>query len=305
MIFGKQSQFWLLVSVCAVFSLTNCNQDRKLPDPNLSQRKKALEEVEESLKKIKRASPNALIPFLKHKDCRIKRAAALRLGTMGKASTDAVPKLIEKLNDEHPRVRIAAARSLGKIKDKRSLKPLVEKLADKDRKVRRWVWKSLSRFEPDHLMPVLIQSLAARSPYRRVTFRDEGRNKVSIQDVIRERLPSLGRAIVPELAKELSNPDKRIRGSLVQTLGTIGKDANGAISELADVVENDEEKRIRIWAIESLENIGDLDPWVIPVLKKASMDENKSVARRAKQAVARLQSTEASKAPKRKKGAKK
>src|SRR5690606_28882190 len=58
------------------------------------------------------------------------------IADLGKKGQPAVEYLILALHDEDKRVRIAAARALGEIGDRRSIEPLIAMLGDKDRDIR-------------------------------------------------------------------------------------------------------------------------------------------------------------------------
>ncbi|MEM2128914.1 MAG: ankyrin repeat domain-containing protein [Candidatus Methanomethylicaceae archaeon] len=70
------------------------------------------------------------IADLSHKDARIRKNSALKLGRLGKA--EAVEPLAKALKDECPGVKIEAAWALGLIRDKRAVGHLVEALNDDD-----------------------------------------------------------------------------------------------------------------------------------------------------------------------------
>ncbi|MBO0858326.1 MAG: peptidylprolyl isomerase [Chloracidobacterium sp.] len=77
------------------------------------------------------ASVEPLRGQLKSKDAEIRAQAANALARLRQPIEDAVPDLIEALNDVDITVRANAARALGASKDARGVEPLVKLLADK------------------------------------------------------------------------------------------------------------------------------------------------------------------------------
>lgn len=93
-----------------------------------------------------------LIKTLKHKDSNVRLDAELALISIGEP---AVEVLTQALNDEVTNVRIAAARALGNIRDKRAVRPLIQALKDKDSKVRGEVAWALSKIGEPAVEPFI------------------------------------------------------------------------------------------------------------------------------------------------------
>ncbi len=108
------------------------------------------------------ATREELIEALKSPDWRIRSAAARKLGEMKENS--AVEPLIRCLGEkDNPWVRSVAAQALAMIEDPRAMGPLVEALADENRMVRRWAIVGLRAVGDASCIPVL-EELARTDP---------------------------------------------------------------------------------------------------------------------------------------------
>jgi len=299
----------------------------ELPPPRYEEREKALAVVREKLELLAGGDVDAAVDLLGHEDHRVRRAAAQRLGEIGEAVVaglggdggvdgaggaadggdaaiadhGAVARLIERLDDEHPRVQTAAALALGEIGDHRAIDPLVETLVDKDRFVRLWAWKGLRKFGDD-AVPVLLAHTSSQSPFRDYGYKDEAGNRLTIRAPLRDHLTSLGRGVVPLLNEALGNEQEdgwvRINAAII--LGAIGADAAEALPTMLAHVDTTN-KRLRLEIVRSLGHIGDLDPEVAPTLERLSKDRNRKISGAAKAALKEIAKVSKDKAAKEKK----
>jgi len=136
-----------------------------------------------------------------------KRAeAAEKLGTM--KSPRAAPDIIALMRDEVPEVRMRAARALGQLETRTSIKPLIEAFRDPNRWSALRIADILSGMGPG-AADELMESFATLPIKARVAAVD-----------------CLGRArshrAAPLLIKLLSDPDRDIRARAAHSLGLIG-----------------------------------------------------------------------------------
>ena len=87
-----------------------------------------------ALGKTGKASVEALIQALKDRNARVRKRAAVILGTIG--DLRAVEPLVEALNDVDVFVRCTVATNLGRIGDETAVKALIDALKDEDGRVR-------------------------------------------------------------------------------------------------------------------------------------------------------------------------
>lgn len=317
------------VGLLAALALAGCASEPEfeLPPPRYEEREAVLAEVREKLDLLDDADAAQATELLGHEDHRVRRAAAQRLGALGAAVprpapeddvdggeiadvdggdagaefADAVEQLIKRLGDEHPRVQSAAALALASIGDERALDPLVVTLTDEDRFVRLWAWKALRRFGDDAI-PVMISHTSSKSPYRDYGFRDEARKRHTIRAPLRERLASLGMAVVPRLIEVLSDDleDGWVRINAAIILGMIGSDASESLPVMLENVDTTN-NRLRLEIVRSLGHIGDLHPEVVPTLERLVRDRNRKISAAAKVAIKEIDKANKDKADKEKK----
>jgi len=98
-----------------------------------------------------------LIKELRHKKARVRMEAAKALGKMRDAR--AVEPLIQALNDEDSVVRENAALALGEMGDSRAVEPLTQAFDDKDKYERRRIVEALGRIKDSRAVELLVQAL--------------------------------------------------------------------------------------------------------------------------------------------------
>jgi HEAT repeat protein len=99
----------------------------------------------------------ALIQALQDEDRDVRQAAAEALGQIG--DPQAIPALIQALQDEDRDVRQAAAEALGQIGDPQAIPALIQALQDKEGWVRRAAAQALGEIGDRQAIPDLIQAL--------------------------------------------------------------------------------------------------------------------------------------------------
>lgn len=207
-----------------------------------------------------RSTPD-LILALQSPEAPERRKAALALGVRGDLS--AVEPLIQACGDRNQWVRMAAVRSLGKLKDARALEALCKRVEeDRDKEVRRSAAASLGALGDKRAVEAL--TVALTDPYfRTVESAEKALRKLKTtpnlsafvallthKDIVRRyaaanRLAQLGdaRAVVP-LAREAENREQpaQVRASMLKALAAL-KDRRGVeaamhvLDSLADTPE--------------------------------------------------------------------
>jgi HEAT repeat protein len=199
---------------------------------------------------------------------------------MGPAAAPAVRDLAARLGDEEPRVRTAAARALSKTGSPAAVDPLAACLGDGERQVRLWCWKAL-RGLGDETIPALADMLVTGSEMRKLSYKDEVGRKRHWQDEVMERLATVGAPAVEPLAAKLAVEDTQLRGALFRVFSLMGAEAKGALPATLSILENTADVDTRVRAIQAIEKIGDLDPDVMPALKRAVGSKDKKVSAQA------------------------
>lgn len=167
----------------------------------------------------------------------VRRGAAARLA--GMRSREAVPSLIEALEDEDFGVRTNAADALGNLRDRRAVDPLIEALKDNNRGVRISVVVALG----------FLRDKRAVEPLIKILKKDENEGvRISAAQVLGVLADK--RAVKP-LIDSLSSKEDRVRVQSAKSLGRLG--ATEAAGPLTKIANNSKEpKNLRISAVESL-----------------------------------------------------
>lgn len=276
------------LAACAAAAGCGIPPDEPLPPPRLEERNAILDDVAARLRDLEGADAGAAAGLAGHPDHRVRRAAALRLAGMGRRASGAVPDLVELLRDEHPRVRVAAARALGAIGDARATDPLLAALGDPDRSVRLWAWKAL-RSLGDAALPAVVEAYAVDAPALGISFTDEAGKRRTVLEELTERLPTVGAPLAAALEPALLGGRAEPRNRALELLRRSGRDAKAALPAIAGIAADEAgEPGTRILALRALEAIGDLDPSVLPAVTAAAASPEKRVASQAKKTLAAL-----------------
>jgi HEAT repeat protein len=184
---------------------------------------------------------NELIGELYHKNVEVRRSAASALEHKGLEAKEAIPALIEVLQDEDGRVRATAARALGKIgpEAERAIPVLAEALQsqNEDHNVKLEAAEALGKMGSEAI-PALAKALQHEQYFvRRIAARALGERG--------------GARAVPALTKALRDEDRNVRQITAEALGKIGPDAKEAIPALTRALQ-DEHYHVRTNATRAL-----------------------------------------------------
>jgi HEAT repeat protein/beta-lactamase regulating signal transducer with metallopeptidase domain len=180
---------------------------------------------------------NALIARLEDEDAEVRVAAAHSLGRLKDAR--AVPGLIGALKDPEPKVRASAAEALAEFEDTRAIAPLAELLNDRSTDVKQTALDALSHFESNLPSAAIVRLLADPDA--------EVRHKAAhLAGKLRDR------SATGALAKLVGDPDSDVRQAAIQAIGELGDPTAGVavIPALSDADADVREQAIN--AIEEL-----------------------------------------------------
>ncbi len=123
--------------------------------------------------------------------------------------TDAVPGLIEGLQNENDRTRRLLVRFLGDSKDRRAVPPLLE-LLRQDAELQSYIFQSLGDLKAEEAVPVLVQGLNAEKEADRI-YAAVALGHIKSQNA------------VTELIQTLSDPVFTVRNAAAEALIETGK----------------------------------------------------------------------------------
>ena len=158
-------------------------------------------------------------------DPNVRSAAAEALGALGEHAKDQAPLLAERLSDDDPNVRSAAAEALGALgehaKDQAPL--LAERLNDDDPNVRSAAVKALSKLATP---TVVWGDVWHETP------------DLDVAELLRE-LGEHAREEAPLLVEQLSDDDPNVRSAAVKTLVALGDHAKDQAPLLGASLDDD------------------------------------------------------------------
>ena len=199
----------------------------------------------------------ALIAALKDPDPKVREAAASSLGQL--EDPRAIPALIEASRDTNSDVRAAALQSLSRFDDPRVIDPMILALKDPNRDVRQDAAQSLGRFKDPRALRPLTAALSDSS--------------ADVRQAAAQSLGELGDAqAAPALGGALKDPKADVRQSAAQALGEL--DLKTAPQALIDAL-SDPDADVRQSAAQSLGEIQ--DPRAVPGLAALLTDQNGDV----------------------------
>jgi HEAT repeat protein len=222
-------------------------------------------------------SAGPLVAALASPDAGERLRAAHALGNVhGGAAV--VSALAQRLSDENPLVKAAAARSLGqRASEAREAVPaLVGALNDPDEGVRLHAADALARIRPDpkSCVPGLVRILEDKgSPGRAAAARVAG------------TLGPAAQIAVPALAAALRDPSEDVRARAAWALGEIGPAAGVAVHALVDAMPD---PHIRWRVVDALGRIDPAGRVAVPTLAAALQDESGDVRRLAARSLGRI-----------------
>lgn len=240
------------VRALAAYALCEIRPDAKevvpalieaLKDKNLRVRS----EASSALARLK-AVP-ALIEALEIEDNQCRFHAAYALGEIGPYAREAVPGLIEALNDkEFADGGQGAAIGLGKIGPgaKQAIPDLIKSLNENYAPIRREATTALGKIGPqtDGVVPKLIECLE-----------DEDSSVRKNAAVALGGIGPDADEVLPALIDALKHTDTEVRSTAAFSLGNIGPRANDAVPALLDALTTDEVDTVRHSAALALRKI--------------------------------------------------
>jgi len=189
----------------------------------------------------------ALIEALADEDEQVRRAAAGALRDMGPQAGDAIPALIQTLRDKD--VSMDAASALGEI-GPQAIPALVEAVDDRDAQVRRGAILALGFIGPEakEAAPLIIQALEGDAEW---LVRSGAANALGWIK------PDASEA-VPALVQALEDESEYVRSAAADALGEFGAQARDAIPALIEAL-GDEYSGLRSSAARALRDVSGQD----------------------------------------------
>ena len=183
----------------------------------------------------------ALVITLAAGDVPERCVAALTLGRMGPRARDAVPALVEALNDPHPHVAESAASALKRVAGTPSLAA-----------------------EPPTPVPTPgpVESPTVIDLIGMLRHEDASFRRTAVVALGEKR--SVGRDAVPQLVEVLEDKDEAVRREAARALGKIG--AAAAVPSLVVALNDAPDDLVRVSAAEALGRIGPRAAVAIPAL---------------------------------------
>ena len=208
-----------------------------------------------------------LIRELQDSDSDIRSIAAVTLGEIGPEAKDAIPALIQLLQDQDAEgfARANAALALGQIGERTedAMSVLIQALRDQDKYVRRDAAGALEEIGS----PRAIK--AAKDRYRMVVTL----GWIGAEDEI------------PALIQALQNEDKDVRVNAVVTLGQI--ESEDVVSVLMEALQ-DQDEWVRVNAAWTLGQRGERAVDAVPILIRALRDQDEWVRYHAAMALGEI-----------------
>jgi HEAT repeat protein len=208
------------------------------------------------------AEVRQLVLKLKDQDVSSRWKAAMALLQFGPAAKDAVPALLEAIDDEAPSVAEAAAQSYRKITGKEP--PAPKPKAPPAPKV-------------SPALTGLIEQLRSRDSFVR------WRAVLGLGELGEQAAPATG-----ELEDLLDDPDDNVRWSAATSLGKIGPGAREAVPALAAALSDREDTVIHRHAAAALARLGPAARDAVPGLIGALKDKDSDVREEVIEALVRI-----------------
>jgi hypothetical protein len=224
-----------------------------------------------------------LIEALKDKSPEVRIAAAKAIASVRHNAKDAIPALVEVLdNDDSASVRAAAANAIAGIGlvEKGVIGALKKALKDKSTAVRKAAAYALATIN-------LVTKDAVPALKKALKDNDEWVRSYAASALGNAGHPSAVPALIKALKKD---PSGRVRASAAGALGEIGPAAKAAVPALIDALKKYDDKETREEAIVALGNIGPAAKGALPLLKSISKNDLCVFVRnKAKEAVEKIE----------------
>ena len=227
------------------------------------------------------------VAALKADDTAARMKAANTLGFMRESAADAVPALVDALEDSYEPVRRNAIYALGAI-GKPAVEPLIDALASE---------KEAFDMEPILHICDAAHGLAAISasaaPALIKALQDARENvRASAAYTLGEMGPLAAEA-VDGLIASLTDTSEEVRRHATSALGMIKVPVSKTVPALVEVLEDREDTDLAFFAAQALTRIGPDATEAIPALQAALMSESAYVRGFASEALSRIGTAEA------------
>jgi HEAT repeat protein len=272
--------------------LFGCYDSDEFPDfPDEFDKKTAnFEKIAPILAALPTANETIAVSQATSPDKRIRRAAALRLLTLGSGSEKTVSALTRLAqSDEVPRVRSAAVRALGAVSENAGgVSTVVRAICDPDPNVRLYALKSLLHLDARANNAIL--EFLANSDESAMPCPTESNPGHTLQEELIHQLDEQGAKFLSLFVDGLSHPRTEVVLQSLKQLRKLGRSAAPAIPALIALMDSPNDN-IRFECIQTFTTVGDQHPLIMPTLFNVINDPGTSTGLRnaAKNAVKRIQ----------------
>jgi HEAT repeat protein len=192
-----------------------------------------------------------LLDLLQDDATTIRLGALAALGQIGPAAKDAVPTLLAALSDTDPQFRGTAVQALGRVGGGEQAAIGIARVLVREGANLHPAIEALRRLGPAAVpaLPTLTDGWAER----------DARTREAIAQV----LGALGPAAAAPLAKAITDPDARVRHRAVQAFKEIGPKAAAALPDLRAALAGTTAVDVRVGLVQA---VGVLGPDAVPVL---------------------------------------
>jgi HEAT repeat protein len=196
-----------------------------------------------ALKKVGPGAVPALRKGLSDKSPKVRRAAAFSLGLLGPKAYEAVPELTKALTDDETLVRVLAAEALGKIgtEAEPALPALKTALKDKEAAVRINAALALVLISADTAALDVLATAVVKGA--------NADTRQSAAAALAKAGP-LAKAAIPQLTTALKDTDAEVRRQVLITLGGLGP-AAGSTDKIKPLL-NDKNQAVRFQAVTTI-----------------------------------------------------
>ncbi|MBN2715191.1 MAG: HEAT repeat domain-containing protein [Deltaproteobacteria bacterium] len=280
------------VLLCVFFiSIAGCYQPEDVADtpPDLIARQQNFEVVAASLREIGTADEKAAVSNLSSNDKRIRRAAALRMMTLGNITPSAVNTLVSILqNDPEARVRSAAVRALGEVSgNPTGVSAIVRAMCDENPNVRLYATKSLLHLDTKANAAILDFMAASNDTGKHCPSQADPSH--TLQKELLYQLGVQGARFLSLYVEGLSHPQTDVVRLCLSQIRKSGRSASSALPAMVDLMHSPDDQ-IRFDTIQTFALVGDQYPLVMPVLfQAAESDPAPKVRNAAANAIKQIQ----------------